>query len=92
MIEMSQNEEVDLTSNNVVEHLARICAEKQQRTLSFPTAPTRQHSLDSNTYHAVSQPRTRFSDHSIDRTRVPFRQHSYDAATFHCVYRSAKLV
>ena len=82
---MSQNEEVDLTSNNVVEHLARICAEKQQRTQSFPSAPTRQHSLDSNTYHTVSQPRTRFSDYSIDRSRVPFRQHSYDAATFHSV-------
>ena len=84
MIEMSQNDEVDLTANNVVEHLARICAEKQQ-TQTYKPAPTRQHSLDSSTYHSISQPRKRFSDYSIDRPRVPFRQHSYDAATFHSV-------
>ena len=84
MIEMSQNDEVELTSNNFVEHLAKVCAEKQQRQ-NYTPAPTRQHSLDSSTYHSVSQPHQRYSDYNIERARVPFRQHSYDAATFHSV-------
>lgn len=89
MIEMSENDDVALNSNNFVEHLAKVCAEKQRKQTFLSTSPRqhplRQHSLDSSTYHSVIQPRSRYSDYNIERPRVPFKQHSYDAATFHSV-------
>ena len=81
---MSENDEVALNSNSFVEHLAKVCAEKQRRQHIISGQP-RHHSLDSGTCHAVSHPRQRHSGYNTDRQGMPFRQHSYDAATYHSI-------